>query len=272
MKRTGKPANCTCQLAAGEVTEMRVVAIIQARMTSTRLPGKVLKLASGRTMLERMCERVKQAKTIDQVVVATTTAPVDDAIVRVCRKIKISVYRGSLQDVLDRYYQAALEYKADVVVRLTADCPLIDPVLIDDVVNALMVNQADFACNRLPPPFTRTYPIGLDVEACTTSALADAWQHASQKNEREHVLPYLYAVPGRFKVVQLNHSPDLGHLRWTLDTPEDLILLRRIYRYFSGRNDFTWLDVLRLQQEKPALFTVNAQVIHKTYLDSEKAG
>jgi len=164
-----------------------------------------------------------------------------------------------------------MKYKAEVIVRLTADCPLIDPVLIDDVVNALMVNQADFACNRLPPPFTRTYPIGLDVEACTFSALANAWQHAVQKHEREHVLPYLYAVPGRFKVVQLNHSPDLGHLRWTLDTPEDLILLRRIYRRFHGRNDFSWLDVLQLQQEKPALFAVNAQVIHKTYLESETA-
>ena len=253
----------------GEGVEMKVVVIIQARMGSSRLPGKVLKLASGRSMLERMLERVKKARTINGVVVATTTDPSDIAIVRACQKLGVAVYRGSLHDVLDRYYQAALVHQADVIVRLTADCPLIDPALIDEVVTALTQNNADFACNRLPPPFTRTYPIGLDVEACTFSALEQAWRNAKEKHEREHVLPYLYAVPGRFKVLQLNYTSDLGHLRWTLDTPEDLVMLRRVYRYFNGRNDFSWLDVLQLHQQQPALFAVNAQVKHKTYLESE---
>lgn len=248
---------------------MKVVAIIQARMSSTRLPGKVLKRASGRTMLERMLERVKQARLVDQVVVATTTDPTDDAIVSACRRYQAEVFRGSLQDVLDRYYQAARQYHADIIVRLTADCPLIDAQLIDEVVDALITKQLDFACNRLPPPFSRTYPIGLDVEACTFEALETAWRNAAQKNEREHVLPYLYSVPGRFKVLKLDHSEDLGHLRWTLDTPQDLILLRRIYRHFAGRNDFSWLDVLHLQQDKPQIFQVNAGVRHKTYLESE---
>ena len=248
---------------------MKVVAIIQARMTSTRLPGKVLKRASGLTMLERMLERVQQARLVNQVVVATTTDPTDDAIVKACRRYGTEVFRGSLQDVLDRYYQAAKHFQADIVVRLTADCPLIDAPLIDAVVDALIANQMDFACNRLPPPFTRTYPIGLDVEACTFAALESAWLNATQKHEREHVLPYLYAVPGRFKVLKLDHTEDLGHLRWTLDTPQDLILLRRIYRHFQGRNDFSWLDVLRLQQQKPQIFEVNAGIRHKTYLESE---
>lgn len=248
---------------------MKVVALIQARMSSTRLPGKVLKLTAGRSVLDRMLERVKKAATIDEVVVATTTDPSDDAIVRACNKLGAAVYRGSLQDVLDRFYQAALIHHADVIVRLTGDCPLIDPLLIDEVVNALIEDGADFACNRLPPPFTRTYPIGLDVEACTFTALEQAWRNAKEKHEREHVLPYLYAVPGRFKVLQLHHETDLGHLRWTLDTPQDLVLLRRIYRHFHGQNDFSWLDVLKLQQEKPALFAVNANVRHKTYLESE---
>lgn len=248
---------------------MRVVAIIQARMSSTRLPGKVLKLASGRSILERMLERVKLASTVDQVVVATTTDPSDDVLMRACKKLGVAVFRGSLQDVLDRFYQAALIYRADVIVRLTGDCPLIDPLLIDEVVNALIQTESDLACNRLPPPFTRTYPIGLDVEACTFSALEQAWRNARQKHEREHVLPYLYSVPGRFKVHQLNITPDLGHLRWTLDTPEDLVLLRRIYRHFRGSNDFSWREVLQLQQQKPDLFTINAQVQHKTYLESE---
>ena len=249
--------------------EKRVVAIIQARMSSTRLPGKVLKVAGGRTILDRIFERANKANTLNEVIVATTTDPSDEAIVRACKKIGVQVFRGSLQDVLDRYYQAATVFKADIIVRITADCPLIDPALIDDVVNALTLNHADYACNRLPPPFTRTYPIGLDVEACTFSALEQAWRNAVEKHEREHVLPYLYSVPGRFKVVQQNYEPDLGHLRWTLDTPEDLVLLRRIYRHFQGSNDFSWLDVLRLQQERPAMFEVNALVTHKTYLESE---
>jgi spore coat polysaccharide biosynthesis protein SpsF len=248
---------------------MRVIAIIQARMSSTRLPGKVLKRASGRSMLDRMVERVKKARTIDEVIVATTTDPSDNTIVRACQKLGVALYRGNLQDVLDRFYQAALIHNADVIVRLTGDCPLIDPLLIDEVVTALTQNKVDFACNRLPPPFSRTYPIGLDVEVCTFTALEIAWRDAKKKHEREHVLPYLYAVPGRFKVLQLDYKIDLGHLRWTLDTPEDLVLLRRIYRYFNGRNDFSWLEVLQLQQQRPALFAVNAQVQHKTYLESE---
>jgi spore coat polysaccharide biosynthesis protein SpsF len=247
----------------------KVVAILQARMSSTRLPGKVLKLASGRTMLDRMIERVRRAETVHQVVVATTTDPSDDSIVKACRKAGVTVFRGRPQDVLDRYYQAALSSQAEVIVRLTADCPLIDPVLIDDVVRTLLSENIDMACNRLPPPFPRTFPIGLDVEACTFEALETAWRKASRKNEREHVLPYLYAEPGRFKVKQLNYSEDLGHLRWTLDTPEDLLLLRRIYRHFKGRNDFSWLEVYQLELAQPDLFAVNAGVKHKTYLDSE---
>ena len=248
---------------------MTVVAIIQARMSSTRLPGKVLKSASGRTMLDRMLERVRRAGTVDQVILATTTDPSDDVIVRACRRYGTEIFRGSLPDVLDRYYQAAKRYQADTIVRLTGDCPLIDPVLIDDVVRALLENGVDFACNRLPPPFSRTFPIGLDVEVCTFAALETAWLRAEQKHEREHVLPYLYTEPGRFKVLQINYSEDLGQLRWTLDTPEDLVLLRRIYRHLEGRNDFSWLEVLELWRKKPELFKVNVLVKHKTYLESE---
>ena len=251
---------------------MKTVAIIQARMSSTRLPGKVLRLASGRTMLDRMIERVRRAATIDQIAVATTTDASDNPIERACHRTGVDVFRGSLQDVLDRYYEAAKKYQADVIVRLTGDCPLVDPILMDDVVLALTSEQADFACNRLPPPFSRTYPIGLDVEACTAAALESAWRNATARNEREHVLPYLYAETGRFKTIQLNYSEDLGHLRWTLDTREDLLLLRRIYRHFNGRNDFSWLDVLHLQRQNPRMFQVNARVKHKSYLDSEIPG
>jgi spore coat polysaccharide biosynthesis protein SpsF len=249
---------------------MKTVAIIQARMSSTRLPGKVLKMAGGRTMLDRMVERVGRAHLVDEVVVATTTETSDDPIVELCSSIGAAIFRGSLNDVLDRFYQAAVIHKADGIIRLTGDCPLIDPVLIDDVVRALVEQKADFACNRLPPPLTRTYPIGLDVEVCTFAALERAWKEASEKHEREHVLPYLYSVPGRFKVVQLNYSEDLGQMRWTLDTPEDLALLEQVYERFSGRNDFSWLDVLELFRKEPQLSEINSQVHHKSYLDYEK--
>ena len=221
-------------------------------------------------MLERMVERAARACTVDRVVVATTVDPSDDEIAQFCRAHGIEFTRGSLQDVLDRYYQAAKQYDADVIVRLTGDCPLVDPVLIDDVVRALDQNQADFACNRLPPPFTRTFPIGLDVEAVTFNALERAWREATQKYEREHVLPYLYEVPGRFKVVQLNYKEDLGKLRWTLDTPEDLEFLRAVYAKLDNRNDFTWLEVLHVVRDHPELQEINSGVGHKTMYETDK--
>jgi spore coat polysaccharide biosynthesis protein SpsF len=248
---------------------MKTVAIIQARMSSTRLPGKVLKIASGRTLLERMVERARKAKLVDDVWVATTVDPSDDALFGYCLEWDIPVYRGSLQDVLDRYYQLAKQEHAGTIVRLTGDCPLIDPGLIDNVLSALEKEKADFACNRLPPPFSRTYPIGLDVEACTFSALEKAWREATQAHQREHVLPYLYETTGRFKVTQLNYKEDLGALRWTVDTPEDLELIRVIYDRFEGRNDFTWLEIVDLFRKDPELVKINSNIRHKTMFDVE---
>ena len=247
----------------------RVVAIIQARMSSTRLPGKVLLDLGGRPALERMLERVKRAATVNETVVATTVDSSDDPIVDLCKKIGVPVFRGSLPDVLDRYYQCAVQHHAEIVVRLTGDCPFIDPVLIDDVVNALVAESADFACNRLPPPFARSFPIGLDVEACTFDALQTAWKNATEKHDREHVLPYLYEVPGRFRVTQLQWQEDLGHLRWTLDTPQDLELLRELANRLGSRNDFTWQEVLAVYQSDASLAAINAAVQHKTMFDVE---
>lgn len=247
-----------------------VIAIIQARMSSTRLPGKVLLDLGGRSVLSRMVERVKLARRVNRVVVATTVDASDDPIIAACQAEGIDVFRGSLPDVLDRYYQAAKHYHAEIIVRLTADCPLIDPDLIDQTIEALFEQQADFSCNRLPPPFQRTYPIGLDVEACTFSALERAWHEASEKRQREHVLPYLYEEPGRFKVVKLNYSRDLGSLRWTLDTPEDYVLLKALIQRLGERNDFTWLDVLEVFEADPALAVINQNIHHKTMFDVEE--
>jgi spore coat polysaccharide biosynthesis protein SpsF len=248
----------------------RVIAIIQARMSSTRLPGKVLQDLGGRPVLDRMIERVKRAKTVTETVIATTTDPSDEPIVELCERLGTPVFRGSLPDVLDRYYHCALEHKADYVVRLTGDCPLIDPELIDQVVKALLDSLVDFACNRLPPPFARTYPIGLDVEACTFKALETAWNKATAKHDREHVMPYLYEVPGRFRIMQLQNAADYGSLRWTLDTPEDLELLREVIKRLENRNDFSWKEVLTFFLQDPELAKINSSVVHKTMFDVEK--
>ena len=169
--------------------------------------------------------------------------------------------------MLDRFYQAARHYAADGVVRITADCPFIDPDLIDLTVQEFWRSGADFAANRLPPPWKRTYPIGLDTEVCSMAALERAWKEATQKFEREHVMPYFYDEEGRFKIHVLHHDPDYGSLRWTVDTPQDLDLLRVVAGRFAGRMDFSWREVLALFQREPELAQINAGVQHKTATD-----
>jgi spore coat polysaccharide biosynthesis protein SpsF len=247
--------------------QSKATAIIQARMGSSRLPGKVLKDVNGKPMLAHVIERAGNAKRISQVVVATTLDPSDDILDSFCREMGVSVFRGSVHDVLDRFYNAAVVFHADPVVRLTADCPLIDPELIDLTLDSFYQKKVDFAANRLPPPFTRTYPIGLDVEVCSFAALERAWMEAILPYEREHVLPYLYDVPGRFNIFKLDYDHDLGSLRWTVDTPEDLEVVRTIFNKLSGIPEFGWLDVVELLKREPEIMWVNAAIRHKSYLD-----
>jgi len=274
-------------------TSSPVIAIIQARMGSSRLPGKVLLDIAGKPMLRRVVERTMLAKTVDQVVVATTTEPSDDPVTEMCQALGYPCYRGNLYDVLDRYYQAARQYQARNIVRITADCPLIDPEVIDRTVSAffgqvtahdvilsdtkstsITANQKfkiknpkyfDFVANRLPPPWGRTYPIGLDTEVCTFEALETAWSEASAKHQREHVMPFFYDNLDRFRVLLVNHTEDQGTYRWTVDTAEDLEALRQIYAHFPGKEHFSWLEVLELYQREPQLAQINAQVQHKHY-------
>ncbi len=241
----------------------RTVAIIQARMSSSRLPGKVLLDIAGEPMLVRVAERACRAKSVDAVMIATTTDPSDDPIEALCHEKGYLVYRGSMFDVLDRFYQAARQAAADVVVRITADCPVIDPEVIDQVVGAFHKEAVNFACNRLPPPWKRTWPIGLDTEVCAFAGLERAWKEAQLPYEREHVMPFFYDVEGRFKTLVVEHDPDYGALRWTVDTAEDLQLLRAIFDHFGGSNQFTWLDVLHLIEQEPDLASINAGVRHK---------
>jgi spore coat polysaccharide biosynthesis protein SpsF len=268
----------------------RTLAIIQARMSSSRLPGKVLLDIAGQPMLAWVVDRARRAQTIDEVVIATTLDPSDDAVQALCRSRDYLYYRGSLHDVLDRYYQAARLFEARAIVRLTADCPLIDPGVIDTTVNAFFrkpipsdqspvvrdqftaqgnTDPYDFAANRLPPPWKRTFPIGLDVEVCTFEALERAWKEADRPHQREHVMPYLYEQAGRFRVLVVDHDPDYGSLRWTVDTADDLELVRRIYMLFKGRADFTWLEVLDLFERYPELKEINAAVRPKSAYDTD---
>jgi spore coat polysaccharide biosynthesis protein SpsF len=265
------------------MSQIRTVAIIQGRMAASRLPGKVLLDIAGQSMLARVVARARRAQTLDLVTVATTIDPSDDPVEVWCRAHETPIFRGDMFDVLDRFYQAARKLEADVIVRITADCPVIDPVLIDETVQALQP-PIDFSCNRLPPPWARTYPIGLDVEVCTFAAFERAWKEADQKHQREHVMPFIYegvqfasaASPVAyststrgFRIAQLNHDPDYGSLRWTVDTPEDLVVMRHIFTHF-GRDDFSWQDVLTLQQRQPEMFTINAGVVHRTAFDVDE--
>jgi spore coat polysaccharide biosynthesis protein SpsF len=247
----------------------KIIAIVQARMGSRRLPGKVLQAIAGQPMLALVVERAGRATTLDGVVVATTTDSGDDPVAELCAARGYPCYRGSAQDVLDRYYQAAHAYEAEVVVRLTGDCPLIDPGVIDRTVQAFLQAGVDFAANRLPPPWKRTYPIGLDTEVCTIHALSRAWREAHLPHHREHVMPYLYEEQGRFQVLVVESEQDHGGMRWAVDTPEDLALVRQVYAHLESQPDFTWEQVLGLFEQHPELNRVNAGVRHKDYREAD---
>ena len=252
------------------MSKPKIVCIIQARMAASRLPGKVLKDLGGQSVLSWVVERARRASLIDEVVVATTTEPEDDLVASFCQEKGYPVYRGSMHDVLDRYYQAAKKHKADLIVRVTADCPLIDSRMLDSNIRTFLEADPplDFAANRIPND--RTVPIGLDTEICTFTALEIAWKETSEKHHREHVMPFFYEHPERFNNLHIRYEPDYGHLRWTVDVPEDLDLLQKIVAHFDGRNDFAWEEVLALVQEKPELSEINANVVHKDYREVDE--
>ena len=231
-------------------------------MASTRLPGKVLMDIGGRTALARVVRRLSRATLINEVVVAASNLPADAAIVRECERLDIPCFRGSEADVLDRYYWAAKNFDVDAVVRITSDCPLIDPQLVDEIIQVFATEEADYASNVIP----RTYPRGLDTEVFTTEALAWAWLEAREPHQREHVTPYFYEHPGTFKIASAAGDADFSHHRWTLDTPEDLELIRAIYFRFDDRDDFSWRDVLDLTEREPELSQLNAHIVQKAVL------
>jgi spore coat polysaccharide biosynthesis protein SpsF len=243
-----------------EVHSARIAAIIQARMGAARLPGKVLEDIAGQPMLARVVNRACHAKRPDIVVVATTTQSVDDAIVRLCEERGWPFFRGSERDVLDRYYQAATAFRADVIVRITSDCPLIEPKIIDKVAGEFLSGypEVEYASNTL----VRTFPRGLDVEVTSFDALQKAWREDSNLSWREHVTPYIWRHPEKFRVRNVASDSDYSFMRWTVDTVEDLAFIRKIYEHFQN-DAFTWTEVLRLLETHPEWLEINRHVQQK---------
>ena len=238
---------------------MTIAAIIQARMGSTRLPGKVLKDLAGRTVLARVVSRVQRSRLIHKVIVATSTESADSRIVEECHRIDVEVFRGDHEDVLDRYYRAAQAAKAEAIVRITADCPLIDPIISDMTIGEFLDKHADYASNVQ----VRTYPRGLETEVMTFQALETAWHEAHEPHQREHVTPFLYEHPGRFKMLSVTGEADYSRYRWTLDTPEDLDFLQAVYERFGKHDYFSWREVLKLIQQKPELAQINRHIAQR---------
>jgi spore coat polysaccharide biosynthesis protein SpsF len=232
-----------------------ILAVLQARSSSSRLPGKVLKPILGKPMLERQIERILRASMIDKLVVATSNDPGDDTIAELCARIKVECFRGSLDDVLDRFFQAARQHKPDLVVRLTGDCPLADPAVIDAVIRFAVDGKYDYASNTLQP----TYPDGLDVEVCTFAKLEQVWRNAALKSQREHVMPYFYQNPHLFKLGNLIRQPDLSALRWTVDNADDFVLITSVFEALYPDNPaFGTDEVLAYLNTRPDLSKLNA--------------
>jgi len=239
---------------------MNIMVIIQARTGSTRLPGKVLKDLCGKPVLQHVVERLKHSLLISEIVIATTDLPEDDIIEKFCIEHSIKYYRGSSENVLSRYYGAAKEYNAETVIRITSDCPVIDPALIDRMIAEYEKSGADYMSNSL----IRTYPRGLDAEIFSFAALEKAFNEAVKQYELEHVTPYIYQHPEKFSLKNYAGSRDYSFHRWTLDTEEDYELILEIYKALYKENElFLWKDILELFELKPELIEINKNIEQK---------
>lgn len=236
---------------------MKTVAIVQARMGSTRLPNKVMRPICGTPMIGLLLERLAKAKRIDQIVLATSKDLRNKPLAQYVRELGYAVYQGSEDDVLDRYYQAAQEAEADTVVRITGDCPLIDPMLIDRVIEFHVQGAYDFVSNAIEP----TFPDGLDAAVFRFSLLEQAWLDAKFPSEREHVTLYMRRFPDRYKIGVYKGAPDRSHFRWTVDEPADFEFVSKIYeRLYPGKPDFGSDDIYRLLEREPELSKINSGI------------
>lgn len=242
-------------------TLMRIITIIQARMGSSRLPGKVLLKLGNKTVFEQVLSRVMASRLGNDIVLATTVDKRDLPLVNLCSSLGVSVYCGSENDVLDRYYQAARLFEADIVVRITSDCPVIDPKVIDEVISLHLNSGADYTSNTL----MELYPDGQDTEVFTFNALKYAWKHAELSSEREHVTPYIKKHHELFKFSSLEYKEDLSKKRWTLDDKEDFEFLTCIYNHLYSENNLFGMDaILKLLAEKPDIEMINNHIVRNS--------
>lgn len=243
-------------------SNQKIVIVVQARMGSTRLPGKSLRLILGQPLLGYLIERLKRVKLADELIVATTNADADQAIADFCIKKAVLCIRGSEEDVLDRYKQAADSGKATVIVRISGDCPLIDPAVVDKVIKQFIDRspEVDYVSNTL----TRTYPRGMDVEVMSKQALDKAHKEAKLPEEREHVTPYIYRHPELFHLLNVPLPGDLSNLRLTVDTQEDFELIKLILEELYPTNqNFSLEDILKAFNNHPEWKSINAEVKQK---------
>ncbi|MDB4281777.1 glycosyltransferase family protein [Paraglaciecola sp.] len=242
--------------------------ILQARVSSTRLPGKVLKLIIGKAMLAHQIARVQRAKLVDKIIIATSEDRSDDAIAQLCEHLSIPCFRGNLLDVLDRFYQASLAFPSEVIVRLTGDCPLIDSDIIDEVIDAHLNGSNNYTSNCEPASF----PDGLDVEVFNYSALKTTWTNAKKPSEREHVTLFIRNHPELFSCGSVQHDTDLSNLRWTVDEKEDFIFVEQIYQALYRPNPaFTFNDILHYLEQYPDVAKINQSFTrNEGLLTSEK--
>jgi spore coat polysaccharide biosynthesis protein SpsF len=239
--------------------------IIQARMGSSRLPGKVMQRIDNGVLLDYVIRQVKSAKKIEKIIVATTDLAEDDVIFNHISAQRIECYRGSSEDVLDRYYQCAKAFSCDTIVRVTADNPLIDPDVVDLVISKYENNECDYASNTLH----RTFPYGTEVEVFSFKVLEKAWKNAKLPSEREHVTPFIYKPGNGFRLINVDCTEDLSYLRYTVDRIEDLKLVREIVKNITNRPILV-KHIVDLYKNKPELFEINKNVKHDGYLSALK--
>jgi spore coat polysaccharide biosynthesis protein SpsF len=245
-----------------------ILGVLQARTSSSRLPGKILMPILGIPMLEHQIRRLLRSRLMDSLILATSDQVSDEPVAAMAASIGIGCFRGSLDDVLDRFYRAASSSRPDHVVRLTGDCPLADPEIVDRTIALHLESGADYTTNALEP----TWPDGLDVEAMRFACLEEAWREARKPSEREHVTPFINTQPGRYALRHLKDEPDLSGLRWTVDEPEDFAFVRAVYeRLYPGNPRFGTLEILALLEREPQLGNLNSGFIRNEGLKKSLA-
>ncbi len=237
--------------------------IIQARLGSTRLPRKILKTIKGKSLLELMVERLMRGKNTSQFIIATTTEKQDDEIQQLCEEKNWKFFRGSERDVLSRYFFATEQNPGNPIVRLTSDCPLIEPEIIDQCLTSFQENNVDYLSNTSP---IRSFPRGMDIEIFTREALEIAHKEAQQIHEREHVTPYFYQNPGKFKIFNVKNEEDTSQYRLTVDTQEDLDLITKIYENdFENRDQLNYASIINLLKKNPDWIKINEGIEQKKF-------